>query len=150
MPTKDTARRASGRRQPSRTPSKRLAVVPGRASKQPGSRPAALAARLRPRRSRARGKPGFLATIGKTHGELTSGLKHERRRRARKKRLAALLAGGGAVAATVAFIRRRGRQQRPEPPASEPAPPSTAPTTTGEQEEGDGQPIGDTTSTPPV
>jgi hypothetical protein len=150
MPTKHTSRRASGRRQPSRTPSKRLAAVPGRASKQPGSRPAALAARLRPKRSRARGKPGFLATIGKTLGELTSGLKHERRRRARKKRLAVVLTGGGALAATAAFIRRRGRQQRPEPPVGEPASQTTAPNITHQQEEGDGQPAGDTTSTPPV
>jgi hypothetical protein len=149
MPTKTTARRPSGRRQPSRTPSKRLAAVPGRARKQLGSRAGALAARLRPKRSRARGKPGFIASVGKALGELTSGRTNERLRRARKKRLAALLTGGGAVAATAAFIRHRGRQQRPEPPASEPAPQPTAPTTTDQQEEGDGQPAGDTTSTPP-
>jgi hypothetical protein len=150
MATKDTAQRASGGRQPSRTPSKRLAAVPGRASKQPGSRFTALAARLRPKRSRARGKPGFLATVGKTLGDLTSGLKHERRRRARRKRQAGLLAGGGAVAATAAFLRRRRRQQRPEPPATEPAPQATAHTTTRQQEEGDSQPTGEPTSTPPV
>jgi hypothetical protein len=150
MPTKDTARRALRRRQPGRTPSKRLAALPGRARKQPASRPAGMAARLRPKRSSPRGKPGFLATVGKALGDLTSGLTHERSRRARKKRLARLLAGGGAVAATAAFIRRRGRRQRPEPPATEPAPQTAAPTTTHQQEEGDDRPAGDTTSTPTV
>jgi hypothetical protein len=153
MPTKTTARRPSGRRQPGRTPFKRLAAVPGRARKQLGSRPAALGARLWPKRSRARGKPGFLASIGKPLGELTSSRTHERSQRARKKRLAGLLAGGGTVAATAAsavFIHHRGRQQPPEQPAAEPAPPTMPPTTTHQQEEGDGQPGGDTTSTPPV
>jgi hypothetical protein len=147
MPTKDRARQPSGRRPAGRTPP-RLAAVSRRGSKHPGLRPAALAARLRPKRSSARSKPGFLVTVGKAFGEITSGVTHERSRRARakKKRLAALLTGGGALAATAAFIRRRGRQQRPEPAATEPAPQTTAPT----PQEGDGGPAGKTTNTPPV
>jgi hypothetical protein len=147
MPTKDTSRRPSGRRQPSRTPSKRLAAVPSRESKQPGSRPAALAARLRRKRSRATPKPRLLATVGNALGDRASGVTQSARG-AGKKSLAALLTGGGALAATAAFIRRRGRQRQPQPPASEPEPQNTAPTT--HQQEGDGQPAGDTTSTPPV
>jgi hypothetical protein len=148
MPTKDRARQPSGRRLPGRAPPKRLAAVSRRRSKHPGLRAAALAARLRPKRSSARSKPGFLVAVGKAFGEITSGVTHERSRRARaKKRLAALLTGGGALAATAAFIRRRGRQQRPEPAATEPAPQTTAPTP---EEEGDGGPAGKTTDTRPV
>jgi hypothetical protein len=127
MPTKEAARRPSSRRQASRTPPKRLAALPGGASK---------------RRSRAKRKPGFPASVSRAFGDLTSGLRRELSRGAGKKRLAALLTGAaGALAATAAFVRRRGR--RTEPPATEPAPP----TATTRQPESDGQPAGDTTST---
>jgi hypothetical protein len=147
MPTKEPAPRPSSRRQASRTPSKRLVARSGGASKQPTSRPAAVVARVRPKRSRAKRKPGFRASVGRAFGDLTSGLQREFSRGAGKKSLAALLTGAaGTLAATAAFVRRRGR--RTEPPASEPAPPTTAATT--RQPESDGQPAGDTTSTAPT
>lgn len=94
MPTKDRARQPSGRRLPGRNPPKRLAAVSRRRSKHPGLRAAALAARLRPKHSSARSKPGFLAAVGQALGRdhLQQG-RHERSRRARakKKRRAALL-----------------------------------------------------------
>ena len=68
MPTKDRARQPSGRRPPGRNPPKRLAAVSRRRSKHPGLRAAALAARLRPKHSSARSKPGFLAAVGKALG----------------------------------------------------------------------------------
>ena len=145
MPTKETTPLRSSRRRASRTPSKRLVALPGGASKQPASRPAAVAARLRPKRSRARGKPGFPASLGKAFGDLTSRLSRELSRGAGKKRLAAVLTGAaGALAASVAFVRRRGR--RAEPPATEPTPQTTAATIP--QQEGDEEPASDTTSAP--
>jgi hypothetical protein len=145
MPTKETTPLRSSRRRASRTPSKRLVALPGGASKQPASRPAAVAARLRPKRSRTRGKPGFPASLGKAIGDLTSRLSRELSRGAGKKRLAAVLTGAaGALAASVAFVRRRGR--RAEPPATEPTPQTTAATIP--QQEGDGEPASDTTSAP--
>lgn len=145
MPTKETAPLRSSRRRASRTPSKRLVALPGGASKQPASRPAAVAARLRPKRSRARGKPGFPASLGKAFGDLTSRLSRELSRGAGKKRLAAVLTGAaGALAASVAFVRRRGR--RAEPPATEPTPQTTAATIP--QQEGDEESASDTTSAP--
>jgi hypothetical protein len=145
MPTKETVRRPSSRRQAGRTPAKRLVALPGGASKQAASRPAAVAARLRPKRSRAKRKPGFPASLGRALGDLTTGLRRELSRGAGKKRLAALLTGAaGALAATAAFIRQRGR--RTEPPATEPTPQTTAATTPWQ--ESDGQPASDTTSTP--
>ena len=144
MPTKETARRPSTRRQASRTPAKRRVALTGGASKQAASRPAAVAARLRPKRSRAKRQPGFPGNLGRAFGELTSGLRRELSRGAGKRRLAALLTGAaGALAGTAAFIRRRGRQA--EPPVTEPTPQTTAATTA--QPESDGQPAGDTTST---
>ena len=144
MPTKETARRPSTRPQASRTPSKRLVTRPGGASKQPASRSAAVAARLRPKRSRAKRKPGFPASVGRAFGDLTSGLERELSRGAGKKRLAALLTGAaGALAAAAAFIRRRGR--RTEPPATAPTPQTTPARTP--KPESDGQPAGDATST---
>jgi hypothetical protein len=147
MATKETARRPSSRRRASRAPSKWLVARSGSASKQPTSRAAAVAARVRPKRSRARRKLGFRASVGRAFGDLTSGLQREFSRGAGKKRLAALLTGAaGALAATAAFVRRRGR--RTEPPAFEPASPTIAATT--RQPESDGQPAGDGTSAAPT
>jgi hypothetical protein len=130
MPAKQTARRPSSRRQASRTPAKRLVALAGGASK---------------RRSRAKRKPGFRASVGRGFGDLSSGLRRELSRGAGKKRLAALLTtAAGALAASAAFIRRRGR--RPEPPAVKPTPETTAATTP--QPGGGGQPAGDTASPP--
>ena len=144
MPTNETAPRPSTRWQANRTPSKRLVALPRGASKQPTSRPAAVAARVRPKRSRAKRKPEFPASLGTAFGDLTSGLKRELSRGAGKKRLAALLTGAaGALAATAAFLRGRGRGT--EPPATEATLQTTAATTP--QPESDGQPAGDTTST---
>jgi len=149
MPTKEAARRPSSRRQASRAPTERRVVLPGGADKQPTSRSAAVAARVRPKRSRAKRKPGFPASVGRAFGDLTSGVRRELSRGAGKKRLAALLTGAaGALAATAAFVRRRGR--RTEPPATEPTPQTTAATTP--QAESGGQPASETTSaatTPP-
>ena len=139
MPTKETARRQASRR-----PSKRLVAVPGGARKQPVSRPAAVAARVRPKRSRAKRKPGFPASLGQALGDLVAGAKRELSRGVGKKRLTALVTGAaGALAATAAFVRRRGRGT--EPPATEPRPQTTAAGTP--QPESDGQPAGETTST---
>jgi hypothetical protein len=154
MATKDTRRRRSRRARPNRTranaqPPKRLRGLPGRASKQRGSRTAALTARLRPGRSTARGKPGFVATVGKAVGELASAPRAPQRSKdPRKRRLAGLLTAGGAVAAATALKRRRRRQQGHEPQASEPAPGTTTATTAAQPREGDGSPAGgDMTST---
>jgi hypothetical protein len=151
MATKDTGRRRSGWAQPSRTragaqPPKRLRALPGRASKQRGSRTAALNARLRPGRSTARGKAGFVATVGKAVGGLASTAPAQD---PRKRRLAGLVTAGGAVAATAALKRRRRRRQGHEPPASEPAPrTTTAAATAAQRRERDGSPAGgDVTST---
>lgn len=160
MVTNDTGRRRSRRARPSRTrPNaqrpKRLRALPGRASKQRHSRTAALNARLRPGRSTARGKAGFVATVGKAVGGLASTARVPRRSQdPRKRRLAGLLTAGGAVAGgavagSAALKRRRRRRQGHEPPASEPAPGNTAAAATAaQQREGDGSPAGgDMTST---
>jgi hypothetical protein len=124
MPTKELAR-PSSRQQASRTRSKRRVALPGGARKQPASRPAAVAARVRPKRSRAKRKPGFRTSLGQAFGDLTSGLNRELSRGVGKKRLAGLVTGAaGALAATAAFVRRRGRGT--EPTATEPTPQTTA------------------------
>jgi hypothetical protein len=124
MPSKQATPRSSVRRQSTRTPSNRRHAVLGRAHKQPSG--PALAARLRPKRSSAKGKSGFLPTVGRKVGDVTSDLKRTVSPSAGKKRLAAALAGvAGTLAATAAFIRWRGRQQHREPPASEPEAPAT-------------------------
>jgi hypothetical protein len=155
MTTKDAGRRRSGRARPSRTrasarPPKLLRALPGRASKQRGSRTAALNARLRPGRSTARGQAGFIATVGKAVGGLASAARAPRRSHdPRKRRLAGLVTAGGAVAATATLKRRRRRRQGHEPPASGPAPGNTtAAATAAQRREGDGPPAGgDMTST---
>jgi hypothetical protein len=155
MATKDSGRRRSGRARPSRTrasaqPPKRLPALPGRASKQRGSRTAALNTRLRPGRSTARGKAGFVATIGKAVSELASTARASRRSEdPRKRRLAGLVTAGSAVAAAAALKRRRRRRQGHETPASEAAPGNTtAAAAAAQRREGDGSPAGgDITST---
>jgi len=175
MPTNKTARRQSGRRQTTSARSKRPAAIPGRAGKQARSRPASLAARVRPKRSRKKGsKSGFLPSVGKTFTELTSTLTSAVSSIGGKKRVAALLTGAaGALAATAAFIRRGGRQQQEEAPpaaeapAAEPAPHAAgkapaaaeaqaaesaaqAAATTTDGQEADGGRPSDPTSSPPV
>lgn len=160
--TNDTGRRRSRRARPSRPRAnaqrpKRPRALPGRASKQRHSRTAALTARLRPGRSTARGKAGFVATVGKAVGGLASTARVPRRSQdPRKRRLAGLLTAGGAVAAgtvavagSAALQRRRRRRQGHEPPASEPAPGNTAAAATAAQQRaGDDSPGGgDMTST---
>jgi hypothetical protein len=154
MATKESGRR-SGRARPRRLrasvqPPKRVRALHGRASKQRGSRKAALNARLRPGRSNARRRAGFVATIGLAIGGLASFARAPRRSHARRKRrLAGLLTVGGAVAASAALKRRRRRRHGHEPPASEPAPGNTtAAATTGQPREGDSsQAAGHTAST---
>ena len=160
MVTNDTGRRRSRRARPSRTRAntqrpKRPRALPGRASKQRHSRTSALTARLRPGRSTARGKAGFVATVGKAVGGLASTARVPRRSHGHsKRRLAGLLTAGGAVAGgavagSAALKRRRRRRQGHELPASEPAPGNTAAAATAAQQRaGDGSPGGgDMTST---
>jgi hypothetical protein len=153
MPTKDTARRTSGRRLPSRRragarPSKRLSALPGRGNRKPASRTARLAAREPSKRARVEGNQGLFATVGNAVGGLASSRSaHERSRGRRRKRLAGLLTAGGTVATAAFLKRRRGRRQPArEAPVAQPTPETKASGPAPEQEAEGSTAGGDTKS----